>query len=303
LFRIAKAELLVLLIFCFWCSASYSAALTETNCVRNYLQGRAFTPEKDAQFIANIAAKIGLQSAVTVVKCDYSEIKATATVFSSADGVSAGDYILYNPTWVQEVTGNDDQQATVLFGHELGHLLNRHLTERKNIPGVEKELEADKVGGCALAKMGGSFSAVTNLFTRLRGEAVSTHPNRTMSLKAAQDGFGECGGDTRSPAVAVVRTPPQPQTCADKMQGYDVPGFRLICDRMTWGVAPVDSPLRQMSFSVSSIQECASKCGPLRGCAGFTFDTKGTGSSKSCYTFGPGGSPQGTGVGWITALK
>jgi PAN domain-containing protein len=101
--------------------------------------------------------------------------------------------------------------------------------------------------------------------------------------------------------VSSLEPPRQIDACAEGLRGR-VPGFKLTCDVLTFGAPPRDTPLRQMSYSVGSIEECAAYCRPYTGCAGFSFDSRGSGRSKSCYLFGPGARPQ-AGTGWITVTR
>jgi hypothetical protein len=108
--------------------------------------------------------------------------------------VPGSQYIVYNPDWVQDVIGDDRYQAIALFGHEIAHLMLGHYTAEKDMAEIRKETQADQWAGCAVAKMGGDFKALENLFGRLRRKIDTSYPSRLKSLGAAKKGFENCGG-------------------------------------------------------------------------------------------------------------
>lgn len=106
----------------------------------------------------------------------------------------------------------------------------------------------------------------------------------------------------RNAAESAARRERERASPCPQLANVAIAGFKLTCDILTFGGPPVDTPQRQMSYSVGSIEDCAAKCRPYDGCSGFSYDTRGRGSSKSCYVFALGARGQ-SGTGWITGTK
>lgn len=165
---------------------------------KEYVEGEVLGIEaSDASLlVSNVAAAINLVSDdVTVVEC--SDVKKAVaydhlTKLAGNDVIPIGRFIIYNPDWVEDVVGTDRFQAIALFGHELAHHLNNHFTNRRSIADVQKETEADRFAGCAVARLGGDWSAVEDLFDRIRRDVDLQYPNRLRSLSAAKEGFENC---------------------------------------------------------------------------------------------------------------
>ena len=197
------------------------SAQEEAQCVRDSIakrnQGTSFgIASADAeQIVAEVARSIGLRRPITVVPCSYAQ-KAAAWSADANSGLPQGEYIVYNPDWVREVLGKDRIQAIALFGHELGHFLNGDFTVRKGLARREKERDADRFSGCAVARLGGDFSRLEDLLSRLRLEKDSVYPDRLTSIESAREGFTSCRGSSAPDAAAsgTRKTPPPPAASA-----------------------------------------------------------------------------------------
>lgn len=158
-------------------------------------------PEAE-RLVREIISKTGAKTSPVVIPCDQAD-QAFAWVepYDVADErgrvvAAAGEYIIYNPRWTLQVIGEDRGQAVALFGHEIGHLLNRDFgPSRVNLPVVTLETDADEFAGCALAKQGQEFAPAEALLKRLRDEQAIDHPNRLESMDVARRGFVACGGN------------------------------------------------------------------------------------------------------------
>jgi hypothetical protein len=128
-----------------------------------------------------------------VLECDTPD-KAYAWVAEGVLDVKDGQYIVYDPTWVQNVIGDDRYYAGFLFGHEIGHLISMHFSSNKDLTKIAKETQADKFAGCAVAKLGGDWEVLENLTSRLRPEVDGSYPSAEKSLEVASVGFKNCGG-------------------------------------------------------------------------------------------------------------
>jgi TPR repeat protein len=175
-------------------------------CVSDYVRNKARSPNRlgisdsDAEILTRqIVANLGSTNHPQTIACGYID-QAEAFVAEDREDwpgenvhVPAGEYILYNPVWTRQVIGSDRAQAIVLFGHEVGHLINRDFTgARKSVPQLTREREADRFAGCAAARMGLQFNQVSDLLSRLREENDSDHPSRLSSLEAARAGYNGC---------------------------------------------------------------------------------------------------------------
>ncbi len=168
-------------------------------------------PSDAELMIADIATSVGLNaSSVTIVPCE----RITRAKSFYADGVSvqirAGEYIFYNPNWLREVVGENlptsGVQAEMILGHELGHLVARDFTAPRNLlPQEQRELEADRFAGCAVARgHSPDWPALDNILRRLRPlQPIAGYPSQDQSLAAARQGFETCG---RAAPVAVANT-------------------------------------------------------------------------------------------------
>jgi hypothetical protein len=197
---LAKTACVSLSMVLLYCHQSVAQA-SNSFCVKDHLNrekkegsslGIAAT---DAEtLIRQVANSMSLELDVVVIPCDYATKAVAWSSTGNEPGVPAGYYIIYNPTWVREVIGRDRVQAIALFGHELGHFLNGHFDRRSHISQQRKEIEADRFAGCAVARLGGEWSALENLLSRLRRERDDIYPSRLRSIEEARSGFDRCTG-------------------------------------------------------------------------------------------------------------
>jgi hypothetical protein len=201
------------------CARQYFTQLTKEGPTLGFSQSQAEIT------VARVARSIAFQQKVTVIYCER-VLRALAWAAKSQDGIPDGDFIEVNPVWLREVIGNDETQAIALLGHELGHFLGRHFESRASIPQEQKEAEADQFAGCAVARLSGNWSALENLLSRIRTESGGNgYPSRAESLRAARQGYDDCGGNTpKTPATrASLRVAAEPDTV-----GISVGGFRAV---------------------------------------------------------------------------
>jgi hypothetical protein len=168
-----------------------------------------FTSSDVESLIAQLMAATGLQSrGVTVVPCD-TVVKAQAAYYDNSD-VPKGEYILYEPQWVHEVIGpniagsghsRNRDEAIVLFGHEVGHLMARHFTTNVDLARPDKELAADAYAACAAARLGALWEHISGLLMRIRPAFDGEYPSASRSIATARTNYDRCSpSQTRSPA-------------------------------------------------------------------------------------------------------
>jgi hypothetical protein len=151
--------------------------------------------QQAGDLIMEIATQLGIARGLEIITCDILGVKAEAYYADGRrTGVPQGEYIIYSTDWVREVIGDNRTQALVLFGHELGHFVNRHHTTRSNLPRKEMEMEADVTSGCAVARLKGDWREAASYLSRTRKQVDDLYPNREESLAALQKGFTDCGG-------------------------------------------------------------------------------------------------------------
>ncbi len=102
-------------------------------------------------------------------------------------------YILYNPDYIQWVTGltHDKWAAMALLAHEVGHHLNGH-TLKKSGSKPDLELEADEFAGFILYKSGATLGQAQEVMMHIAtAESTRTHPSKTARLRAVQIGWDQ----------------------------------------------------------------------------------------------------------------
>ena len=110
-------------------------------------------------------------------------------------------FVLYNSTFMtqMEVATGSEWAAISIIAHEVGHHVANHVTPRNlweaNKHPWQKELEADRYSGMALARMGASpadLHKAQRLMFTLWGNA--THPNTVERIRSINHGWREGGG-------------------------------------------------------------------------------------------------------------
>ena len=174
-------------------------------CIKRYLaskeaRGLGFTPAEVESLVTQEANAFGLSpKGIRVIPCEG--VNKVRSNYIDDKEVPTGDYILYDPVWVKEVVGPNIQgreskrardEATFLFGHELGHLLGRHFTSNGQLDRLEKEKEADRFAGCAAGALGADWTNIKEFISRIRGDVESSYPSRAQSLQIAKAQFDIC---------------------------------------------------------------------------------------------------------------
>ncbi|MDN3571300.1 M48 family metalloprotease [Methylobacterium longum] len=163
------------------------------------------------ELLRTVGSYFGMDRDISIISCGMIE-KVESWAASAPDmtqelssvGVKPGRYIVYNPTWVREVIGNDRDQAIFVFGHEFGHFVRGHFFERREVARDRKELEADQFGGCATARMKSNWSSVQSLVSRLRpSRGDGFYPSAEDSVAVVKEGFEGCDGSV----VRMCRVP------------------------------------------------------------------------------------------------
>lgn len=88
--------------------------------------------------------------------------------------------------------------------------------------------------------------------------------------------------------------------CGDELKGMTAPGFKLACKTNLGGGTILGST--QLAWAVRNLEECASKCRPVRDCTGFAYNKEAASNGHQCYLFG--GRPVATPAkSWIAGTR
>lgn len=186
-----------------------TGARAQSSCVKEYLLNESLGIEsgETVQIISDTLRRIGLTNNITLVQCDTFTKKVVAWSPPEGSDIKEGEYVIYDPEWVREVVGDDRTQVIFLFAHESAHFINRHFGSRRNLPRKQMETEADKFGGCAVARMEADFDSLLNVLGRIRKTEDAIYPNREEAIAAAREGFTDCGGKIKEELTAEPQEP------------------------------------------------------------------------------------------------
>lgn len=217
----ARICALIALVPFFWILASNaSAELTSgaaISCIKQYYgivdiaqqEGDTFVPgaaeDPSGQFVNDAALRTGIVYKIKVLTCDSSS-NANAFYTTENDHLPPDftneNYILYNKDWVSNKIGSEE--LSFVLGHELAHITNNHNTTRKGLARVQQELEADFAGGCYVARMRGSASAMESFIRRERATPSNKYPPMAESLSKAKEGYANCNdGGVKPPLEGI----------------------------------------------------------------------------------------------------
>ena len=183
---------------------SHSSDMGHMQCVLEFHEGRVNATATNIharEIVTEIAEALNVTTLPQVIECDAVQ-KAWAYYSDGEDqlgdrGIPIGEYLIYNPIWVREVAGNDRMQVAAIFGHELGHFINRDFWGvRGTVERLTRERDADRFAGCAVAHVGGEATDLQRVFERIRAESSANYPGRLESLEVAMQGFQQCRGDS-----------------------------------------------------------------------------------------------------------
>lgn len=97
-------------------------------------------------------------------------------------------YIVYDTKWFTFADDRVSWYSVYVLGHEIGHHIYGHTYRRQRHP-HQAELDADRFGGWAVARLGGRLDQAL-AFTRVFSETGSrTHPPRNKRIAAIREGW------------------------------------------------------------------------------------------------------------------
>jgi hypothetical protein len=190
---------------------SATAQANNSACIERYMAAlndngisRGIAPDEVQQVLDDVKSANNVYLDITLVPCEFA-IQASAQVVKSGRMPPPGQYIIYNEVWVRQVIGDNRLQAAALFGHELGHIINQDFFAGDERSQLEMESKADKFAGCAVSSLGGDWSSVEGLLSRIRSDhSNGNYPDKVESLRQAKIGFENCRARARSPTILPV---------------------------------------------------------------------------------------------------
>ncbi|PDT13753.1 hypothetical protein CO670_26840 [Rhizobium sp. J15] len=190
-------------------------------CVRSYFQISvestdiydpevAFEPNEATQLITDIAERANFDIKLRAITCDQIDNAVPFQPNASdqlPEQLKSQTFIIYRRSWMRTILGQKREKAIFILGHELGHIIKKHQTERVSLQRLQKEKEADREGGCAVARLGGDWTTLADVIAQTRDEVAGDYPSRSESTNLAREGFLECGGrlsEDNFPSTEVV---------------------------------------------------------------------------------------------------
>lgn len=145
----------------------------------------AFSSKPDvSRAIENIVRRSGLKQNFYVMECPNTDNCFAATR-------NGERLIVYDPSFMRKIdnVAKTDWAALSILAHEIGHHLQGH-TIKAGGSEHEKELEADEFSGFVMYQMGAKLKeAQLAIYSLTTDYATSTHPARSLRLKAIETGY------------------------------------------------------------------------------------------------------------------
>ncbi len=168
----------------FWVASAYaegSLCVFTRNLVQNP-QHQLEAPSEAAQSdVKDVMSSLGYAGSIQI----YAGPVANAAAYPAQAGQPR--FIIYNPDFLTGLFNINDWAGTSVIAHEIGH----HIAiDANSTNSHRRELAADEISGCALARMGASLQDATAAM--LRGLPINkgspTHPataDRTQAIETA----------------------------------------------------------------------------------------------------------------------
>ena len=187
---------------------------TESIEICTAIQGSNFSSDSNADdTLDKILAVIGASKRFVLQEC--SNINNAVAI--TYNGVR---YIMYDPKFMNSLSGSNQWSNMFILAHEVGHHINGHTVDvlasnNQNKPSLatqrQQELESDEFAGFVLGRLGASLSEASSTINSLANnsdDSYSTHPSKTKRLAAVKKGWNESGGyvDTSELNIAKGKT-------------------------------------------------------------------------------------------------
>lgn len=187
---------------------------TESIEICTAIQGSNFSSVSNADdTLDKILAVIGASKRFVLQEC--SNINNAVAI--TYNGVR---YIMYDPKFMNSLSGSNQWSNMFILAHEVGHHINGHTVDvlasnNQNKPSLatqrQQELESDEFAGFVLGRLGASLSEASSTINSLANnsdDSYSTHPSKTKRLAAVKKGWNESGGyvDTSELNIAKGKT-------------------------------------------------------------------------------------------------
>jgi len=140
--------------------------------------GRAFQDVETALRVLNVRGNIAIYQSHSV-----------GNAAASVSGPNVGQ-IVYNPDFMGKMYYLNQWAPVSILAHEVGHIIGPSVW---SVDSWSRELGADYVSGCALKRMGVSFSDATAALNSMFSAFGSpSHPDTPSRIDAMKKGYQEC---------------------------------------------------------------------------------------------------------------
>ncbi len=130
-----------------------------------------------------IAGLIGLRPEFGVLEGEF-----TKTYIAAAITRNKRRYVVLDSKWFLLGENKVPWYAIYILGHEIGHHILGH-THRFMPDRIQGELDADRFGGWAVARLGGRLDQALSFMSSLSEDGGFTHPPRSKRIEATIDGW------------------------------------------------------------------------------------------------------------------
>ncbi len=146
---------------------------------------------------------------------------------------------------------------------------------------------------------------VTSITVALGMYAWVSNPSATMvaTTTKAPPKSPSASAPATPPPIKTTQpspAPPEPKPDACLADNAKPAGFKITCDTILTGGTTLGS--NRLTYPVTSVEACASKCRPIERCVAFTVGPPESDGKRSCTIFGP--TPEGReSTGWISGMR
>ncbi len=180
-----------LAVFCMSLSVSSGVVAAGSLCVftrgqpQNPLANLEAPTEAAIKDVADVMTYLGYDARIPI----FAGPVANAAAYPPQAGRDG--FIVYNPDFLTRLFEINDWAATSVIAHEIGH----HLAIDASHPNSHRrELAADEISGCAMARMGATLEDATAAM--LKGLPTNsgspTHPGTRQRINAIETAYRRC---------------------------------------------------------------------------------------------------------------
>ncbi len=204
-------------------SFAYADSTIANSCIDSYLSSNR--PEGEILgfsrgVIENVVNNVIAASGLVLQDIQIVECTGAGSAFAKVDTNQLkegkpGRFLVYDPDWLAQISGQDQWPLTMIIAHEIGHFANGHFAY-VNVDSKIMETEADQFAGCVVGRMRGDWGAISETIIKIRKTVDELYPDRLQSTDAAREGFETCAS-----ASTVARNPPGTPLTSDQRRAIE----------------------------------------------------------------------------------